>query len=141
MKLKLKDKLNIIKLLEDDKSKKYIMNLYNISKSTLNIVYSLYKIHGKEGLIRRHKNNKYSYDFKIQIIREVKNGKSMSDIAQKLKINVGLIYSWVKKYSNLNYNCLKRNRGRPRKMKIKNKKHNENIMNPKSWTKKTILGF
>ncbi|WP_369124482.1 hypothetical protein, partial [Mycoplasmopsis arginini] len=38
MKLKLEDKINIIKLLEENETKKNIMNLYNISKSRLNTI-------------------------------------------------------------------------------------------------------
>ncbi|BAQ54269.1 helix-turn-helix domain-containing protein [Mycoplasmopsis arginini] len=125
MKLKLEDKINIIKLLEENETKKNIMNLYNISKSRLNTIYSLYKIHGYQGLVRKH-NNKYSYDFKIQIIKEIKNGEPMNKIANKLNVNVGLIYSWFKKYSNLDYNGLNRKQGRPRKMKFEYQKKDKN---------------
>ncbi|WP_045433767.1 hypothetical protein [Metamycoplasma canadense] len=61
------------------------MNLYKIWKTTLNTIYSLYKIHRNEDLIKKHKNNKYSYDFKIKIIKKNKSSNSLSNIAKKLK--------------------------------------------------------
>ena len=121
MKLKLKDKLEICKLHEEGYSIPSLAKRFNVSTSIISKIERQYREHGIESFKEKRKNNKYSAEFKYNIVQRVLNGESKTGIAAELCVNKGMIFSWVKKYQELGYNSLTTNQGRPKKMKTKNK--------------------
>ena len=106
MKLKLEDKLKIIKLYEEGWSEKQICLKYNIYISTLRRIKRQYREHGIESFKEKGKNTKYPIDYKIEIVKRILNEESKTSVAAELCVNDGMIYSWVKKYNELGYNGL-----------------------------------
>lgn len=92
MKLTKKDKIKIIKLLNEGYGVSYLSKKFKISTSTVGTIRSLYRIHGYDFLNKTKKNN-YSLDFKISIIKLIKSGSAVYDIATKYNINTGVIFS------------------------------------------------
>lgn len=134
MKLKLEDKLKIIKLYEEGWSEKQICLKYNIYISTLRRIKRQYREHGMESFKEKGKNTKYPVDFKIEIVNRILNGESAYGIAAELCVNEGMIVSWVKRYKELGYNGLiEKKKGRVPKMKPKSKeiKINDTSMDEK----------
>ena len=134
MKLKLEDKLNIIKMYEAGFTVKQICLKYNIYISTLRRIKRQYREHGIESFKEKGKNTKYPIDYKIEIVKRILNGESMTSVAAELCVNDGMIYSWVKKYNELGYNGLiEKKKGRLPKMRPKSKeiKNNDTSMDEK----------
>lgn len=121
MKLKLEDKLKIIEMYEAGYSIPMIGIKFKVSKSVVERIERQYREHGIQSFKSKGKNKKYSLEFKMKIVNRVLNGESKTRIAAELCVNVGMIFSWVKKYLELGYNGLTTKQGRPSKMKNKNK--------------------
>ena len=117
MKLKLEDKLEIIRLYEEGYQQTRIAKKFKVQESTINAITRQYRTYGIESLKKTGKDNIYSIDFKLSIINRVLNGESKSSLANEYMINIGVIFSWVKKYQELGYNGLMTKKGRPPKMK------------------------
>ena len=107
MKLTLQDKLDIIEQNNTGVTKKKLALEYGVGKTTINRIIRQYIMHGKTYFKPKSKNNKYSIEFKLDIVKRVSNGESKSSLETKTGINSGLIYSWCKKYETLGYNGLK----------------------------------
>lgn len=120
MKLKLEDKINIIAMLEVGHSQPSLAKKYNISLTAIKSIIRQYREHGIESFKPKGKNVKYPPDFKLEVVKRVLIGESKRGIAAELCVNVGMIFSWVKKYQELGYNGLTTRQGRPRKMKPEN---------------------
>ena len=124
MKLKLKDKLKIIELYVDGWSWSDIASNFKISRTTIETIKRQYREHGIESFKEKTKNTKYSIDYKVEIAKRILNGESMTSVAAELCVNVGMIFSWVKKYNELGYNGLiEKKKGRLPKMRPKEKKN------------------
>ena len=122
MKLKLEDKLKIIKLYEEGYSISSLANKFNVSDNLIKRIERQYREHGIESFKEKGNNSKYPVAFKMEKIQRVLAGESMTSIAAELCVNVGMIYSWVKRYNELGYNGLiEKKKGRPPKMKPKSK--------------------
>ena len=107
MKLNLKDKLDIVDLYKEGMPQSLIAIKYNVSESTIWILTRQYREHGRSSFSEKGKNIKYRPEYKLEIVNRILNGESKSSIAAEVKINVGQIYSWYKKYKTLGYNGLK----------------------------------
>lgn len=128
MKLKLKDKLKIIKLFEDGWSNVQLSKKFYVDVSVIQRIKRQYREHGIESFKEKGKNIKYPLEFKIEIITRLLHGESMRSIAAELYVNDGMIHSWLKKYKELGYNGLiEKKRGRPSKMKPKQNKVKQDI--------------
>ena len=122
MKLKLEDKLKIIELYKEGHSISTLSKKYHVSRSTIGKIERQYRDHGLNSFKRKDKNNKYSLDFKMEIVNRVLNGESKRGLAAELCVSNGMIHSWVKKYKELGYNSLSIPQGRPKIMKPETKK-------------------
>ena len=123
MKLKLEDKLKIIELYEEGFSISTLSKKYHVSTTTIEKIERQYREHGLTSFKRKDKNNKYSPDFKMEIVNRILNGESLVGLAAELCISKGMIYSWFKKYQELGYNGLiSKPKGRPKIMKPETKK-------------------
>lgn len=125
MKLKLEDKLKIIKLYLKNYSVPQLCKKFKVEKTTIKRIERQYREHGIESFKQKTKNRKHTAEFKFEIVNRVLNGESKNGIATELCLNSGMIFSWVKKYQELGYNGLttKKN-GRPKKMKQNSKTTN-----------------
>jgi len=124
MKLKLEDKLKIIELYENGWTVKQISLKYGLFRTTVEHIERQYREHGIESFKEKGKNTKYPVNFKIEIINRILAGESASGIASELCVNVGMIFSWVKKYNELGYNGLiEKKKGRLPKMRPKENKN------------------
>ena len=122
MKLKLEDKIKIIKFYEQGYSISYLSKKFNVSIYTIERIERQYREHGIESFKEKGNNLKYPVDFKMEIIKRVLAGESIKGIAFELCVNDGMIHSWVKRYKKLGYNGLiEKKKGRPPKMKPKSK--------------------
>ena len=103
---------------------KQICLKYDIYISTLRRIKRQYREHGIESFKEKGKNTKYPIDYKIEIVKRILNGESMTSVAAELCVNDGMIYSWVKKYNELGYNGLiEKKKGRLPKMRPKENKN------------------
>lgn len=124
MKLKLKDKIQIIRFYEEGYSIPYLSEQFNVSNYTIRRIERQYREHGIESFKEKGNNSKYPVDFKMEIIKRVLAGESIKGIAFELCVNDGLIHSWVKKYNELGYNGLiEKKKGRLPKMRPKENKN------------------
>jgi transposase-like protein len=122
MKLKLEDKIKIIKFYKQGYSISYLSKKFNVADNTIERIERQYREHGIESFKEKGNNSKYPVDFKMDIIKRVLVGESITGIASELCVNAGMIYSWVKRYKELGYNGLiEKKKGRPPKMKPKSK--------------------
>ena len=134
MKLKLEDKIKIIKFYEQGYSISYLSKKFNVSIYTIERIERQYREHGIESFKEKVNNSKYPANFKMEIVTRVLAGESMNSIASELCVNDGMIHSWVKRYKELGYNGLiEKKKGRPPKMKPKSKeiKINNTLMDEK----------
>ena len=122
MKLKLEDKIKIIRFYKKGYSISSLSKKFNVSDSVIKRIERQYREHGIESFKENGKNTKYPRSFKLEIVNRVINGESIVGIASELCVNPGMIFSWVKKYTELGYNGLiEKKKGRPPKMKPKSK--------------------
>ena len=134
MKLKLEDKLKIIRIYEEGYSISSLSNKFNVSDNLIKRIERQYREHGIESFKEKGNNTKYTAHYKMEIIKRVLAGESMTSIAAEICVNAGMIYSWVKRYNELGYNGLiEKKKGRPPKMKPKSKeiKINDTSMDEK----------
>ena len=76
----------------------------------------LHDIHGAKALNHSNENRNWTPEDKLSLINQYKAGKSIKSVAINAGINVGVLYSWLRKYEELGYNGLVDNRkGRPRR--------------------------
>jgi len=122
MKLKLEDKIKIIRLYKKGYSISSLSKKFNVAKSLIKIIERQYREHGIGSFKEKGENTKYPVDFKMEIINRLLAGESACGIAAELCVNPGMIFSWVKKYNELGYNgFIEKKKGRPPKMKPKSK--------------------
>ena len=127
MKLKLEDKIKIIKFYEKGYTISSLAKKFNVADKTIKRIKRQYREHGIESFKEKGNNLKYPTDFKMEIVTRVLAGESMNSIASGLCVNAGMICSWVKRYKELGYNGLiEKKKGRPPKMKPNSKKININ---------------
>lgn len=111
--------------LKGEGSYKYLAKKFKIPshRNILDWVIS-YREFGEEGLLRKRQNTKYTLDFKLEVIEcYLTTEISYSDLAMKLGINnPALIASWVSKFRKEGVEGLSKPKGRPPKMKPKDKK-------------------
>lgn len=108
---------------------KYLAKKYSIpDKGTVRDWVKKYIELGEESLLKRRKNNnKYTLDFKLNMIESYLTTEiSYRELAIKSGIdNFSLIPSWVSKFRKLGKEGLVKQQGRPSKMKSKNNKNNK----------------
>ena len=76
----------------------------------------LHDIHGAKALNHSNENRNWTPEDKLSLINQYKAGKSIKSVAINAGMNVGVLYSWLRKYEELGYNGLVDNRkGRPRR--------------------------
>lgn len=118
MKLSLEDKLEIVRLYEEQGfSLNEIAKKYNVMNSSIKTIIYRYKYHGVSTLKHPACRRKYSADFKLMIIERVYKGRSKTSLAAEYNLpSSGTIVAWMHKYEELGYNGLVSKRtGRPQK--------------------------
>jgi len=97
----------------------------SFDESNLRRWISFYIKYGREGLLPRRKNQSYSTDFKLKVIKTIKK-ESLSLAEACLAFNIptkSTIISWQRKYEEEGLTGLKlKPKGRPVSMNIKRKK-------------------
>lgn len=118
MKLTLDDKLKIVKLYENGYTVVQLAKKFKVTDSTIKRIERQFREHGLNSFHAKGGNNYYSPNFKYEMVSRIINGEYMSSVAAEIAVNVGMIFSWVKKYNELGYNGLiNQKRGRPPRMK------------------------
>jgi len=112
-------KLECVKLvLEKHYSTIVVSKQKGVAKSNIQKWVNFYLEYGKSG-IQPKKNNKYSLDFKIEVIKAIKQ-ESLSLNRTCLRFNVpeaSIIFQWKKKFDKFGIEGLKNNpKGRPKIM-------------------------
>ena len=115
MKLTKQDIINFISDRENGMPWSELSLKYEIHEARLRAMFKRYQVHGINNLFHKQYSNNYPPSFKKEMCERILNGESKYSLAIKIGINVGTVYSWVKKYQELGYNGLKDNRGKPRK--------------------------
>jgi len=113
MRLTKEDLIEIGNMADQDVSIKKIALKFNYNEANMYRIIKRYKLHGIEGLLHKADSNKFSVEFKIDVINRYYSGESENSLATEINVNVGIIVSWIKKYEQLGYNGLVDNRGRP----------------------------
>ena len=122
-KLTTTDKTKIITLYKEGYGYRAIAKKVNISNfDNIRIIIKQYELFGEEALIVRHRDKKYSPEYKMDIIKRVLNGESISSVAFENMLSPGQLSNWIKKYKELGYNGLSKPKGRSKIMKPKTKK-------------------
>lgn len=113
MKLNFEDKLKIVQLKNRGFTNSLIASKYSVHISTINELIREYRKHGIESLKHKSKNNKYTLEFKLEVIRYYRKINNYSQTALNYNIKIGTIYRWVKNFKELGYNGLTTMQGRP----------------------------
>ena len=122
-KLTTEDKIKIINLYKDGYGYRAIANKVNISNyDNIRTIIKHYELFGEDALIVRHQDKKYSTEYKMDLIKRVLNGESISSVAFENMLSPGQLSNWIKKYNELGYNGLSKPKGRPKIMKPETKK-------------------
>lgn len=121
-KIKIEDKIEIIELYKQGYGSKFIAKKMNIQHSRAREIMRQYDLFGDVVLNVSHKNRKYTTEYKIELIKRVKNGESISSVAFENTLSPGQLSNWIKKYEELGYNGLNKPKGRPKIMKPETKK-------------------
>ena len=78
--------------------------------------------HGEKILKHKEQNKKWTAEERFKLVSKVLAGNSYKPVAIEAGISDGQLYTWVNKYKKFGYNSLEiKKRGRPSKMKDKNK--------------------
>lgn len=137
MKLSLEDKIEIVRLYEEvGLGYESISKKFNVRFSTIERMIRRYKEHGIESLKHPPKQQKYSADFKMMIIKKVYEGKSKTSLAAEYNLQgPGIIVAWMQKYEELGYNGLiSKRKGRPKKNMNPEKEEKTNVVNSSPLT-------
>ena len=121
-KIKIEDKIEIIKLYKQGYGSKVIAKKMHIQRSRAREIMRQYDLFGDVVLNVSHKNRNYTVEYKIELIKRVKKGESISCVAFENMISPGQLSNWIKKYEELGYNGLNNPKGRPKIMKPETKK-------------------
>ena len=117
-KLTTEDKIRIIALYKEGYGYRVIANKVNISNfDNIRTIIKHYELFGEDALIVRHQDKKYSTEYKMDLIKRVLNGESISSVAFENMLSPGQLSVWIKKYKELGYNGLSKPKGRPKIMK------------------------
>ena len=112
-------KLECVELVLDKHySKEYVSKLKGLDESNIRKWVSFYQAYGKAGLLPR-KNNKYSLDFKLKVIKSIhKESLSLREASLRFNIpDVAIIVKWKKDFANFGLEGLKpKPKGRPKSM-------------------------
>ena len=101
-----------------------VADKYNIPKSTLELWVNKYKSGGFDNLSKKLKNNKFTSEFKLSVIKYRRiNNTSLRETAEYFDIaNGAMICNREKKYKESGLSGLEDNRGRPKKEMTKSNK-------------------
>lgn len=123
-KLTTEDKIKIVKLYKDGFGYSLIAKQFYVDDENIRKIIKQYELFGDTALIVKHKNKTYTPEYKLSLIKRVKNGESNASVAFENMISPGQLCNWIKKYEKLGYNGLSKPKGRPKIMKpeIKNTK-------------------
>ncbi len=126
--------------LKGNVSYKDLAKKYSIpDKSTVRRWVNAYESQGYDGLEVKRKNNKYTLDFKLNVVNLYLTGEmSYQSLANELKINnPSMIVRWVKEFREEGIEGLKpKKRGRPSNMP--NTDENKKLKNKNNKTKKEL---
>ncbi|MDT2701855.1 helix-turn-helix domain-containing protein, partial [Enterococcus gallinarum] len=108
---------------------RYLANKYGISsKSQVSNWVNVYREYGEEGLLRKHQNQKYSVQFKLNALELYQTSEmSYREVASTLEMNnPALIANWMRNFREAGIEGLSKEKGRPLTLtrKKENKKEN-----------------
>ena len=87
----------------------------NVDFTVIRTIVKRYKEHGIKSLKHPPKQQNYSANFKMMIIKLVYEGKSKTSLAAEYNLpGPGTIVLWIQKYEELGYNGLISKQGRPK---------------------------
>ena len=90
----------VIDYTEGNKPRNQMCKELHISTRTLSDWAIIYKKHGISGFAGKTKNNSYTKEFKLQIVKEYLNGEGSSiELGKKYDIHSGLLRRWVIMYN------------------------------------------
>lgn len=91
----------VIDYIEGYKSRSQICEELNISARAIQDWAGIYQKHGIEGFLIKRKNNSYSKEFKMQIVKEYLSGEGSSiELGLKYDIHSSVLRSWIKMYNS-----------------------------------------
>ena len=130
MKLSLEEKIEIVRLYEEEGlGYGTIAKKYKIHDTSVERIIYRYKNHGIESLEHPPKQQNYSADFKIMIIKKVYEGRSKTSLAAEYNLpSSGTIVAWMHNYEELGYNGLiSKRRGRKKDMNPKKEEKTKEV--------------
>ena len=130
MKLSLEEKIEIVRLYEEEGlGYKTIAKKYKVHYTSVESIIYRYKDHGIESLKHPPKQQNYSADFKIMIIKKVYEGRSKTSLAAEYNLaSPGTIVAWMHNYEELGYNGLiSKRRGRKKDMNLKKEEKTKEV--------------
>ena len=108
---------------------RHLANKYGISsKSQVSDWVNAYREYGEEGLLKKHQNQKYSVQFKLNALELYQTSEmSYREVASTLEMNnPALIANWMRNFREAGIEGLSKEKGRPLTLtrKKENKKEN-----------------
>ncbi|MGX0269490.1 transposase, partial [Enterococcus casseliflavus] len=94
---------------------RYLANKYGISsKSQVSNWVNAYREYGEEGLLRKHQNQKYSVQFKLNALELYQTSEmSYREVASTLEMNnPALIANWMRNFREAGIEGLSKEKGR-----------------------------
>jgi len=100
-KYSLSEKLNILRMVDKSNSVESIARDLEINRNVIKQWKRLYDAEGIKGLEKKSKNNKYSNEFKLSVIREhIDNGLSFPKLVAKYNLrSSGMVANWFRDYT------------------------------------------
>ena len=120
-KLTTEDKFKIVNLYKEGLGYNLIAKKFYVNDESIRKIIKQYELFGDDALIVKHKNKVYTSEYKLSLIKRVKNGESIASVAFENMLGPGQLCNWVKKYNELGYNGLSKPKGRPKIMKPETK--------------------
>ncbi|AKG15665.2 hypothetical protein AAX09_06650 [Moraxella bovoculi] len=117
-------KLSVIAYYLNRYSYKQTAKYFNLAHKTVELWVKLYQAHGIDGIKRRHTEAVYDTTFKLNAIKQLQNGKSLTKLAIELNLPTpSLLSNWLKSYQTLGIMGLE---PKPEGRKAMSNKHSTN---------------
>lgn len=94
-------KLSVIAHHQSNHSYKRTAKHFGLDHKTVELWVKLYQTHGIDGIQRRSTKAVYDTDFKLNTIKQIQNGKSLTQLAIELNLpQPALLSNWLKSYQS-----------------------------------------
>ncbi|STZ08256.1 Transposase and inactivated derivatives [Moraxella caprae] len=117
-------KLSVIAHYQSNHSYKRTAKHFGLDHKTVELWVKLYQTHGIDGIQRRSTKAVYDTDFKLNAIKQLQNGKSLTQLSIELNLPTpSLLSNWLKSYQTFGIMGLE---PKPKGRKAMSNKHNAN---------------